>query len=108
MEEKEVKFTEEEIKNFQIACDKLCKLVKQLVDNIQEIINPIIDNLSAWLDQTTFTKRQFMHILQELGYSFEDAKKIAWKYYIQEGKYTLKHYLIEKQKKEEMDNVVKH
>lgn len=108
MEEKEVKFTEEEMKNFQIACDKLCELVKQLADNILEIIKPIIDNMSTWLEETTFTKRQFVQIIHELGYSFKDARKIAWKYQIREGRYALKHYLIEKQKKEEMDNVVKH
>lgn len=108
MEEKEVKFTEEEIKAFQISCDKLCKLAKTIADNIWETIKPIIDNISAWLEETTFTKKQFVQIIHELGYSFKDARKIAWKYQIQEGRYTLKHYLIEKQKKEEMDNVVKH
>lgn len=108
MKEKEIKLTEEEIKNFQITIEKLNKIINQLIDSISEILKPIIDNLSAWLDQATFTKRQFMHILQDLGYSFEDARKIAWKYRIQEGKYTLKHYLIEKQKKEEMDHVAEH
>ena len=108
MKEKEIKLTEEEIKNFQITIEKLNKIINQLIDSISEILKPIIDNLSAWLDQATFTKRQFMHILQDLGYSFEDARKIVWKYRIQEGKYTLKHYLIEKQKKEEMDHVAEH
>ena len=109
MEEKEVKFTEEEIKNFKIIIEKLNKIIKQLIDSISEILNPIIDNASVWLSETTFSKKQFILLLQkELGYSCHDAKKIAWKYHIQEGKYTLEHYLIEKQKKEEMDNVVKH
>ena len=108
MEEKEVKFIEEEIKNFKIIIEKLNKIIKQL-DSISEILNPIIDNVSIWLSGTTFSKSQFILLLQKkLGYSYHDAKKIAWKYYIQEGKYTLEHYLIEKKKKEEMDNVVKH
>lgn len=108
MEEKEIKFTEEEIKNFQITCDKLYKLVNQLVDDIWDVMKPTIDNISKWLEETTFTKTQFIKILHDLGYSFDDARKIAWKYQMQEGKYTLKYYLIERQKKEEKDNVAKH
>lgn len=107
MEEKEIKFTEEEIKNFQITCNKLYKLVNQLVDDIWDVIKPTIDNISKWLEETTFTKTQFIKILHDLGYSFDDARKIAWKYQMQEGKYTLKYYLIERQKKEEKDNVAK-
>ena len=108
MKDEEITFTDEEIKNFQIVYNKINNLAKQLVDDIWDTIKPTIDNISEWLEETKFTKIQFIQILHDLGYSFDDARKIAWKYQTQEGKYTLKYYLIEKQKKEEMDNVAKH
>lgn len=108
MKKEEITFTDEEIKNFEIICNKINNLVKQLVDDTWNAMKPTIDNISKWLEETQFTKTQFIQILHDLGYSFDDARKIAWKYQTQEGKYTLKYYLIEKQKKEEMDNVAKH
>ena len=108
MKDEKIIFTDEEIKNFQITCNKINNLVKQLVDDIWNTIKPTIDNISEWLEDTQFSKTQFIQILHDLGYSFDDARKIAWKYQMQDGKDTLKYYLIEKQKKEEMDNVAKH
>lgn len=112
---------------FEEKCKKLDEkaelqsLVNELYKNILEALTPVVEAikkltdslpiafLKAWekvkfstnfLDKNISRKR-FSKLLMAIGYQRNEINKIVWECQKKEGKYTIKDYLIARNKKEE-------
>lgn len=99
--------TAEEIQELKKTIDKITKIAIELISEVWNALEPVCKSIVTWLQETTFTEEEFLELIKDLGYTENEAKKIAWYYHVKYDKYTLEHYVIEMTKKEEEKNVAK-